>query len=489
MRNNPLSFALIFLFVSPFILLIPFIKNLENPFTSDFFSVLGLSFLQASLSAVAILIFGFFAALGLVRTANRLRKVLDIILLWPSFVPVLLVLVATLNASMAFARFPFGFWGVVILHVAINSGLIAVMIARLLESQAGAIIEVATIEGASKWLIIRVVARELILEIANLFFFLFVLCFTSFSVPLIVGAQSGRTLETLIYEKLVASHQAGAALSLSVIQIIFLLVFSSRFAAVTNTSTNTVFRHIRKISFLPALFAVVLLSLLLIYGATHGFVLGLNQIRDNQNLISRLSLGMVGTAFESLFVSLLTLSLCFAECLNYIENPDGSSSKFFKSFAAPSAAVVGLALVITFSPETWSNLSLTLLISCGFTLLVFSTLYRLRIASALSALRPQFETARVLGASRLMILKSVAAPALRKDLAFVAGIAAFWASGDFAFGSMVAGRDITLAIGAHSLLGGYRLEAATAVTIFSLFVGALFFLAFDWFGSSPEVKT
>ncbi|MEQ1666004.1 MAG: hypothetical protein ABL927_11575, partial [Bdellovibrionales bacterium] len=80
------------------------------------------------------------------------------------------------------------------------------------------------------------------------------------------------------------------------------------------------------------------------------------------------------------------------------------------------------------------------------------------------------------------IFLKISLPLIWRDLLFISGLAGFWASGDFALSKLILGKDLTLAMAAHTLLNGYHLEAATFITVCTLFIGLFIFLISEVLG-------
>src|SRR5438445_2391727 len=109
------------------------------------------SFLQAFFSALVSVIFGFWAALGLLSFTNNNRRhwrmILEILCLLPNFLPPIFILLSTLNVV---DPFPMGIPGIVFIHTLMNFGLVAVLLAGLIENKVGGVVELAYVEGASR---------------------------------------------------------------------------------------------------------------------------------------------------------------------------------------------------------------------------------------------------------------------------------------------------------------------------------------------------
>lgn len=478
--------ALILLFFAPLIIL--FIKSFNVSASSGFafrghdvYRVFIASVLQALLSSVGSLLLGLFGALGLLslRPQSRKKKIIELMLMMPGLLPTLFVVVACLNFISMIGPFPFGIWGVVIVHVCINMGLVAVAISRLLESQLGGMIELATIEGASRFQILRVIVREFQNDFFSLGFVVFALSFTSFSVPLIVGAHYGETVDVFIYRVVMGSGDLKLALILTFIQMIVLAVFSL-FIKQTEASRVDTARNCSAISSPVFLFIVIAAIALLLIGSLSGLGEGLSQLQEmlghNPEILQNLLVQIYGTAIECVGVFFICILFFIALILLY---PNQWLHRFLLGYVSPSVVVVGLSFYFLFNLQEVSKIFTLLCLAIAFSFTIIPTLYRLRVASLFSALSGQVKVAQVLGARPLQISQEILWPQMRRDIFFISGIGAFWASGDFALSSMIAGRELTLGIAAKSLLGGYRLELATLLTWVTLLIGGFIFIMLE----------
>ncbi len=448
---------------------------------TELFLVIGLSAAQALVSATIIVALGLLAAFGLapIRKSN-IKKSIELILLAPSLMPTLLTIVASLDLASFFGRFPIGFWGVVVVHFFVNAGLAAVSISQLIESRLSGIIELGTIEGASKFQLIKLSVRELSEQLRNIFIFFFILCFASFSIPLVVGAQTGRTVETLIYETLLDHNHFKLALFYSAIQVALIGAFSLfRRQNISAPSLRRAHpRFLDRVSLGPFLWALISLSVLLVVGLLGGTAHGLSEFGHNSVLLDRVTQGALGTFFEALSVGGLVTII---SCLVVFLTPSPRLHQLLLAFSVPSAAALGFLLVAIFDLTEWPDFAVVMLISVGFAILIFSTIHRMRLGDALLEIQGSVESAQIFGANRWLRFSKIIWPQIKNDIAYLAGLSALWASCDFAFASMLAGRDLTLGVTAHGLLAGYRSEIATIVALLATAIGVVTYFIFRFF--------
>src|SRR5262249_11263270 len=125
------------------------------------------------------------------------------------------------------ASFPFGLGAVVVAHVLLNSGLVAIALDRLVHSRLSGMTETTWVLGASPWVFLRQVAWPYICtDVACIFLFVFSLCLTSFSIPLVLGGDRLTTLEVAIFEAIRSEGQWDKAVLLAGIQSIALVMLA-----------------------------------------------------------------------------------------------------------------------------------------------------------------------------------------------------------------------------------------------------------------------
>lgn len=446
----------------PFLVLIWKLENVGLPPAREIVSVLAFTIHQAALSAALTVVLGACGALGLLK-ASGLRRLFETLYLVPSLFPTLFVLLACLKV---FSPFPFGLTGIVLVHVVINTGLVAVALARLLEDKVGGWAELALVEGASRRLFFPVAARYLARDAGLLFMFVFSLCFSSLTVPMIAGRFDGLTLEMLIFEKIKVSGQWDQALGLALLQTGLIFAFTFLLSASTTTrgpSRRNLALLAARLGLVPPLVftAIVLLSQL------EGWEIGLEQFAVLKTELARAAFG---TLFVAGGVGLLSFALLV---LITAAMPHRRFQKFLIGYVAPSSVLTGFALLLLelpIGPHTQMIL--------GITLIQLPLFYRLYVDGAMDAIKSQLNVARTLGAGSWLTYREIVFPQTAAPIAAASGLAAFWACGEFALSSLLAGQNLTLALLVKSLLSSYRLEAATVLLWILLGFGVSLWIIF-----------
>ena len=464
-------FFLVFL-LFPYVFLFSKIGNLQTLDVPELWWALKNSFWQAGLSAVGSLLMGLWLALGFYRLqpslSFKLRKLLEVLLILPSLLPPLFVLLVTLNFV---DPFPTGLIGVVLVHILMNVGLVALLRKNLIESKMKPLIEAAYVEGASRWLLVRSVAGMVKRDLVSVLIFVFVLCFASFSVPLIAGGGKATTLEILIYEKIRISGDWGQALGLSFVQLLLILMLT----LLPFRSQKKLFGRGDEIPLLRSRSGALLLALYCLAPAFYFLV---------QSLLGWQQVFSIPGLWEQA-LSVIPFSLFFGLCVGFLiagllllsawGAPFPGLNRLISGVVSPSTALLGFSLLFFFpNDEPYSQIKWIL----GFSYLIFATLYRWGWDQEVSGLQDQIQVAETMGASRRLIFTDVIAPQVLKPLGQAAGIASVWAMGDFALGKILMGQASSLSLLIESLMSSYRLQAALALMGLLILLGIFCFFFF-----------
>ena len=437
--------------------------NIE--FIDHFFASLLFTLGQSFLSAFFSLVIGFFGALGLIHFSTpRSEKIIKSLVLLPNVLPTLIVIICVLNVFVSFLEFPFGFWGIVLLHVLLNLGLLSLGIAETIKSRLGGALELCWIEGAKFAQVLPLVIRQLWPDLKPLFYFTFCFCFTSFSVPLMVGRGNIGTLEVLIYEQVRIYGDLQSAWVLSLAQLVFLGIlalwfFPKRVSGRQETRNLSLLSRVwvRPLVLLPS--AIIFLGLL---GSSFSKQWTMEFSFLLQNILERL-LPSLGVA---LLTGLLLVALLFFFVFLFLNR---GSPRILFSVSAPSTVVIGLSLFSMGEPSEF----LSLKVAFGLSLLFVAPLYRWVLAGELESLKNQLVSARVLGASQASIFFHVLWPQVSERIRLAGQLACLWAVGDFALSSVVAPTSFTLALLIKDLVASYYLDSATILCFFLLGLGVL----------------
>lgn len=457
-----IPFLLLFLLLSPFLILFSQFSLGLHFELEEFFQVLQLSFLQAFLSGIFSVSLGFLGAFGILGHPNKLYR--EIFLLTPQFIPNLFVIFCFLQLFDHWGGFPFGFWGVVMVHTFMNIGISSVVISRMIESQCSYLIEQSCVMGASFLRTSKILGSYLWKDISYIFLFIFSMCFTSYTIPLILGGSKGRTLEVLIYEAIKISADWNQALFISCVQVFFLFLFSFFFSdQMWSQRTEKINVGIIRKPFLwHFLFAITCVPFLFL----------LEPIKDI-GMLSLLPKPFLYEVLSSAKMSVITgllvgggvSALLALACLTFSHH---WFQKFLKSYIVPSYVLTGFAFLIFF-PN--SNEILFLKIILGLVIIYAPFCYRFYFHAFLNRMKEQTDLAKVFGMGEVSIFRSILLPQCKKMILWTSGFAAFWACGDFAFSGILAPRSWSMALQIQDLILNYRLSLAGLFLLILFLIG------------------
>lgn len=474
LQNSIVFFTLALVLLPAFVLA----KNFDLSFHFDreeFQWALQNTFNQALGSAFVSVSGGFVLALGLLHWYPHrfLGRFVGQGLLVFNFLPALFVVVFALDFI---DPFPVGTVGIILVHALINMGLAAILWAAQLSEQFSGPLQLAYIEGAGRLLVIRAIKRPLVKIFFQLLLLIFVICFSSFTIPLVVGGGRGTTLEVLIYEKIRISGDFSVALTLALIQSAIVVALSYVFLP-KNTAPGRSFlfptrgHYFQKHS-LPILssrtlgYGLLLVVVGLYFRLAQGMLKGFEQVASIEGLGLEVLRLVPATLASGVLVASVSLVLLALQA--YVMAGD-RAQHFLARLTTLSPALVGFSFLLLGFES--SLLAITFALVC----LYFPTLFRFLVYEQLKALSGQEEIAYLLGASNLAIFWKIKLPQLMPWLTGVSAMAGLWAMGDFAIGKILFSQNMTLGMLAQTLLGSYRIDAAFAVIGLILFLGVILF--------------
>ncbi len=210
------------------------------PFSLFFFKVFEFSFLplsewaqiffitlsQAFLSLILSFILAFIGTLGLLAFAEKKYFIfLECIYLIPILLPAIVIVGSMMNVFENFVQFPFGLLPLVFCHALSYSGAISVFLARIMMTKCFSICEWARVHGTSRFKLFFNLIRFVIkTDVQLLALTVFCFCFTSFSIPVLMGGPYWRTIEVAIYEYLKDISTWPFALTLLVMEVLFIFL-------------------------------------------------------------------------------------------------------------------------------------------------------------------------------------------------------------------------------------------------------------------------
>ncbi len=460
------------LLLAPYVVLLTKISQFQLPDLAELWWATKNSFLQAGLSAIGSLLLGAILANGSIfidQKMPRFRKLSELLCVLPSILPPIFILLTVVSVLQPFV---IGLHGVAFIHILMNAGLVALLLKSLVENKLQNYLELASVAGSSRWHFLKNSWGLVQKDILNILFFVFVLCFCSFAVPIMVGGGKATTIEILIYEKIRISGAWGEALALALIQMLIVLGFS--YFQKNERALNEAGRF-QRVPLLGGKFSALIFVLYCTSFALIFFwqiFLGWPQLLAIPGLWERaletLPMSLLLSISVGVLIMLLLLLAAFA-------SPQKKLTNLLNGLVSPSTALLGFALLFFFNnEEPWIYLKFVL----GFALLIFTTLYRWGWNQELTGLEKQIETASALGSSKWMTFSEITFPQVIAPAARLSAIGALWALGDFSLGKILIAKDVTLALLIETLMSSYRIEAAMALMGLLTLLGFLVYFIF-----------
>lgn len=465
-----------------FALLFPFFFVLSNfdfhrAFEfGDFIWAAKNTLLQAAFSAILSLILGLWCAFALNFYKEKnlsIYQSLRFLCLVPNLIPVLFVII---SFFAIIDPFPMGIVGIVLIHSFLNFGIAALAIQKISEDKFGSYLDVCLVQGVSRGTFLRKVffpmAKK---DLFLLLLLIFTLCFTSFSVPLIVGGGRGTTLEVLIYEKIRVEGDWGGASIIALLQSLFVFLLAMGLARSQSHSLQR-FGSLKLVSHWSGIFPVLgaLVVLLGGYGAAvyQGVPLFMRMDISGDEVASLAVGSVLLTLLAALISYLLLMSIAFVSPFKFF-------NRFLEGFLSPGTALAGFSFLVVFPKGSFFDF---FTIALAFATLNVASLYRMGWGHSLYALERQVEVSKILGASEWMVFAKVKWPQLHAKAIDLTSFVAVWICGDFALSRILATRDISLAMSVETLMSSYRLPQAAVLSLFLLLTIAISILIIQGVG-------
>ena len=458
---------------------------------SAIWRTLGLTILQASVSAGVTLVASLPGAYAIGRLSFPGKRLLRSLLLVPFVLPSIVVVIALIGfygrsgligsiTGSAFVNL-YGFAGIIIAHtfynISIPTRLVGEAWSRIPEEYR----EAARAEGATGGQYLRTITLPLLRNsMLGSFVLVFMLSFLSFGIVLVFGGIQFATLEVRLYQAFASLDTRRAAL-IAALQLLFSLGFILAAASRANEASSgeigvTRISRLRRSSVL-LLIAYGSVAFLFLAGPLLALVVrgaaGLAEIVGPSGRIrSVVGVGLTRIAGTSLAIALASGSLCFLTALLLAQ---GSRSK---AIVAAAQAPIGISFVTISIGLKWiapPSVPAIAIIIFAEALLSFPFVYRL-LDTLVGDLDPVFaEVATTLGAGRTHIALNVYLPLLRRGLtgAFTFAVAIPFAdfTGVLTLGR---GRIVTFPVAIYRLLGFRNFDLALGVA--TLYVGLVFLI-------------
>lgn len=461
-----------FFFLSPFIYLLFRFGFDFSVFNLELFRVLQLTFEQAALSTIITLLLGTVAAFGLLEMSHNssVYKVASMTLWLPALLPSLLVVMSYLKVFSWMAVVPFSWRTVVLMHTLINCGLVTVSMERGLREKTYQLNEAAYVMGLSFFQFWKNMVRIIFEQWKSIGMFIFLICFSSFSIPLLVGGQQASSLEVFIFQKIKIDGDWRGAASLNLIQMTIALLLGFRpFAlGIKEEVSHSEHKYFYGKKYL--LYPILLLSSLWLFGQGIHF-LSLEKLLSNSDFVAELGAGALQTFYLCLMTGLFFTAFFVLVTLFFHKN----LHRFLRGFSSPSAVALGFVALLA----SIHFLKITaVLAGLVLALLFFPGIYRLYLGDIILNAESHWEVCRVMGGSRWFYFHKIFWVAHKQTFLKALALLLLWASGEFAVVSIIYDRTLPLSLLAKNYIAHYQSDLSLSVTWLALGVGAISYFVF-----------
>lgn len=481
---------------------------------------------QAFMSVILTLIIGIPAAFIFSYYDFPFKKILKSMMMVPFILPSIIVALGFIllfgnngfiNKFLAIFHqkifFLYSFKAILVAHAFYNFPIILKMVSESLENFNQHFVEAAKSLGANnKIIFFKVILPGILPTIINASMLVFVYCFMSFGVVLVLGSVKFTTIEVNIYMLVHNLLKINLGMALGAIQIFLsgiFLFFSIKLNNFQTKSTKLIkgskliphkinFKNIQNkplfgIILIYTFFLIIIVLGPLVSVYYHSLFLdkhnhfGFNGVLIKKMLANKydpiLGESVLSSIKNSILLGLSTvfgsvsLSLLFGIFVIKLKK-----SSFWEMFATLPMGVsavtftLGYLYIIDNSVISFSRL---LLVVIAHIILAFPFVSRIILQGLRNLDSHQIESAKILGANNFMIFKKVILPTIKGDI-FAASTFAFGISfGEIGAVSMLQKNFTTIPIAIYRYIGTYHTKEATIMGVIQISVAVLIFYLSD----------
>jgi thiamine transport system permease protein len=464
-KASTLSSAFIALFfIFPYIVFLRFFEFSLNFNWSDFFWALRNTITQSTLAAAMTVVLALTLSRGLLLLSGRMNWIAKALLIVPQVFPAffsILIALSILNP------FPMGSPGMIFIYVMVNLGFATLLLASATEEKLGRLAVVSEIYGFSRAnFYFKIYLPLLKSDLINVFFLVFIFCFSSFSVPLIVGGGRGTNIEVLIFEKIFIEQNWSAAFTLSLFQTSF--IFALSYFLISNKASGT--QKFEGGKLLKSKIGLILLCLYLLF-YLGGYAKGLVQSFDYLELFKDWQQDLVESTWASLKILSGYLFLNFV--LMYFWLADYINNKKFNwagHLLSASTVVVGFSFYLLLpSTRSFDFLKIAMAMTC----LIFPGLFRLFLQGPVAALQTQLQVAQIYGVPKHRIIFDIIVPQLKNRFLLWLSFLVVWFLSDYAIMKSLGVQTQTLGLMSEGFLSSYRLPLSYLMSFYILVLSSV----------------
>jgi thiamine transport system permease protein len=400
---------------------------------------------------------------------------------------------------------------ILLAHVFYNYTLVLRIVSTYWANLDPRLTEAARMLGAGRWRAFRQVTLPLLLPaVGAAALLVFVFCFTSFGVILILGGPRFATLEVEIYRQTISYFNLPLAATLSILQILFTFAMMAVYTQLQARTATPVELRARRVTqrkprnwrerllvggnvgLMLALLVTPLAALVVrSFSAVGGFSVDFYRFLVSNPRESAFYVPPGEAVLNSLGFALATVVLATAlglMALAVLGSRNGWARWLDPLLMLPlgtSAVTLGLGYIVALDEPPLNLRTSPLLIVCAHTLVALPFVVR-SVTPALRAINPRLrEAASLLGASPWRVWREIDLPIVARA-ALVGAVFAFTISmGEFGATSLIARPERpTLPVAIYRLLGrpgAVNYGQALALATVLMAVCSVGFLAIEWF--------
>ncbi len=500
-----------------------FIRLFQDPYQVH---VIFFTLYQAFLSVILTLIIGLPAAFIFSYYDFPLKKILKSMMMVPFILPSIIVALGFvllfgnngfINKFLEIFHFKiyflYSFKAILVAHAFYNFPIILKMVSESLENFNQHFIDAAKSLGANNRVIFfKILLPGILPTIINASMLVFVYCFMSFGVVLVLGNVKFTTIEVNIYLLVHNLLETNLGMALGAIQIFLSGLFLFLSIKLNNLQTKSInlikgiklvpkkidFKNISNKPLFSVVFIYSMLLILIVIGPLisvyfHSLFLdkhhhfGFNGEIIEKMMSNRydaiLGESVLSSIKNSIFLGIstvfgsITLSIFFGLFIIKLKK-----TNFWEMFATLPMGVSAVTLTLGYLyilNNSIIHFSRLFLVIVAHTVLAFPFVSRIILQGLRNIDYHQVESAKILGANNSLIFRKIILPSIKSDI-FAASTFAFGISfGEIGAVSMLQKNFTTIPIAIYRYIGTYHMQEATIMGVIQISVAILIFYLSD----------
>ena len=457
--SGALKLSLLFYFLIPYII---FLNYYDFSFVVDFsqlFWVLKNSIVQSAATAAITVSLSIPMSQGLLLLPDKIQALLIRLLIIPVIFPALF---SVLIAFSLLNPFPMGTGGIVFLLVLVNLGFAAILTYSAIREKLGNLAVISEVYSLGRVNFYRKVFFPLLRsDIITNFFIVFILCFSSFSIPLLVGGGKGANLEVLIYEKIFVEQNWSSAFTLCVFQT--LLIFFLSFYVLRNKKNKVeTFSSGKYLKSYTGSALIIVYLFIYLGGYVVGVVKSLSHVDFIFQYAQELLAATLFTTRALLIYLILNFLMLFLWLIDFLKNGRFSLAI---NLISVSTVLVGFSFYLALPVDkNYDIIKIILAVS----ILFFPALFKLFLQKAIEGLQSQISIAQIYGLSKVTIIFEIIFKQISRQLWLWLSFMIVWFISEYAILRSLGVQTKTLGLLTESFLSSYRLPLSYLMSLYIL---------------------